>query len=210
MGFVGFDLFSKKKDYAAIAQEQEQQRQQAITKGTADINAAYAGFTPDFYKQRQQAYVDFAMPQVSQQYRQARNQIGFNLANRGLLQSSAAGGQFSDLNRTMSQATQSVQDTGQSQAQDLQRQIEASKNQQLGYLYQSADPAGAGAQAISSAASFAQPSTFAPVANAFSNLLNQYYYSQLINAYKPTSFVSMPPDMQSSPFPTTSIPGGQP
>lgn len=199
MGFVGFDLFHKGTDYASVAQQQEQQRQAAITKGTADINKAYAGFTPEFYQQRAQAYVDYAMPQVSQQYRQARNQIGFNLANRGLFGGSASGQQFSDLNRTMSQATQGVYDTGQSQAQQLQSNVEAAKNQQLSYLYQSADPSAAGAQAVSSAASFAQPSTFTPVANAFSNLMNQYYYSQLINSYRPTSFVSMPQDQSSSP-----------
>jgi hypothetical protein len=194
MGFLGAQLFHKDKDYTKIAINQEKGRQAAITQGTGDINKAYGGFGQDFYNQRAQAYQDYALPQLAQQYQQARNQVGFGLANRGLLHSGAAQTQWQGLNRQMSEGRQNIADIGLGQAQALQRQIEASKDTQLGFLYQSADPSKAGAQAIASAASFSQPSVYAPLANQFSGLLNQYYLSQLINSYKPSSFVQQPTD----------------
>lgn len=179
-------------DYGSAAQQQENRRQKAITQGTASINSAFSGFNPQFYNQRQQAYVDYALPQLAQQYQTNRNQVGFNLANRGLLGGSAAQSQLSQLNLANKQGAQNISDSGLAQAQQLQQQIEGQKNQLLGQLYQSADPSGAAASATSTAAGFAQPSVFQPLANQFGNIANAYYLSQLVNAYRPTSYVSVP------------------
>lgn len=187
MGFAGFDLImGGGPDYAGQAVSQEQQRQQAIQKGTDKINAAFAGFDPSFYQQRQQDYINYAMPQLSQQYRTNKNQVGFGLANRGLLGGSSATKQFSDLNVANAQAQQNIADQGITQAQQLQQQVENQRNTLLGQLYQSADPAGAGAAATQTAASFAVPNTWQPLANQFQNFANTYYLSQLINAYRPS------------------------
>lgn len=186
MGFALFDAASGGgPDYASIAQQQEQQRQQAITQGTQNINRAFAGFTPQFYQGRVKAYENFAMPQLSQQYQVNKNQVGFNLANRGIFGGSAANKQYGDLNTAMAQAQQGIADQGLAQANALQQQVEQQRNQLLGQLYQGADPSGAGAAAAQTAASFAQPSTFGPLANQFQNFANTYYLSQLINAYRP-------------------------
>lgn len=211
MSFVIADLASGGPDYASIAQQQEQQRQNRIAQGTTAINNAFAGFTPTFYQQRAQAYEDFALPQLSQQYQTNRNQVGFNLANRGLASSSAANKQWSDLARSLGQAKQQIADTGISQAQQLQQGVESQRNTLLNQLYQSADPANAGASAVNVAAGYAQPSTFAPLGNMFAGLANQYYLSQLINAYRPTSYVSSPPTYSASSgaLPPVSYGGGQ-
>lgn len=199
MSFVLGDLIGGGgPDYASVAAQQEQARQGRITQGTQAINQAFAGFTPSFYQQRAQAYDDFALPQLSQQYQTNRNQVGFNLANRGLTASSAANKQWSDLARSLGQAKQAVADTGISQAQQLQQSVEGQRSTLLNQLYQGADPAGAGASAVNVAAGYAQPSTFAPLGNMFAGLANQYYLSQLINAYRPTSYVSSPPTYSAS------------
>lgn len=183
---MGFELYSlvsgtgKTPDYAGQAAQLEAQRQQRIAQGTASINQIFGSYDDNFYNKRAKAYEDFAMPQLSQQYQQTRDQIGFNLANRGLQKSSAATKQWSDLFRNMQSAKQGVVDTGIGQANQLRQQIDAAKGTLLNQLYQSADPAGAAQQAVSTAASIAQPSTFAPLANQFSGLLNQYVVSSLL------------------------------
>lgn len=159
----------------------------------------FEGFQQPFFDQRAQDYVNFAMPQLSEQFRQTRDQTRFGLANRGLLGSSAGQTQFSNLARQMEQAKQGIQDTGRGQAQDLQRQILESKNALISQLYQSADPAQGMQQAIGTAASFRQPGVYAPLANQFSGLINQYYMNQLLNSYRPTSFVSSPQSMYGNP-----------
>jgi hypothetical protein len=200
MGFAVADLIKGNgNNYARTAQQQEQQRQNAIAGGTADINKAFSGFTPTFYQQRAQAYQDFALPQLSQQYETNRNQVGFNLANRGVLRSGTANKQWSNLARDLGQAKQTIADQGISQAEQLQQGVETQRQNLISQLYQGADPANAGASAIQVAANASQPSTFAPLSNMFANLANQYYLGQVINAYRPTSYVSAPPTYSASP-----------
>ena len=176
-------------DYAGMAAAQEAKRQALINKGTANINTAFQGFTPDFYNQRANAYAAFANPQLNQQYQTTRNQIGYGLANRGLTGSGSQAQQYSNLNQQLGIARQGILDTGRSQAQALQTNVEQQRQQLLNQLYQSADPAQAGISATNVAAGFAVPNAYAPLANQFSNLLNQYYASQLINSYRPASFI---------------------
>jgi len=190
MGFALFDAaFSDSPSYGDQAAKQEKARQAAIDQGTSDINNAFAGYNTDFYNQRAKAYQQFALPQLSQQYQQTRNQLMFNLANRGLLHSGAANTQWGQLQRTNAQDKQQIADTGISQSQDLQRQVEGQKSNLIGQLYQAADPASAAKQATATAASFTPPSTFTPLANMFGNIAQQYYLSGLINRNQPTSYI---------------------
>lgn len=203
--FVMLDIASGSPNYGNIAAEQEAARQRRIVEGTADINRAFSGFTPEFYQQRAKQYVDYALPQVGKQYREARDLIGYNLANRGMFGGSASQKQWGDLSDKFAQAKQNIVDTGQQQAQALQSEVERARDTQLGFLYQSADPAGATAGATAAAASLTYPTTLPIVTQQFTDLLNQYYYSQLVNSYRPTSYVSLPPGSGGS-----SLPSGQP
>lgn len=182
MGFALVDAFSGgAPDYAGQAASQEAARQARITKGTTAINNAFAGFTPDFYSKAQQAYMDFALPQFANQYNQTKAQIGFQLANRGITRGSSANKQWSDLARQTAVGKQALVDQGIGVSQGLQKDVAGAKNDLLSQLYQSADPAGATAGATAAASQFQIPSSFAPIANQFSGLINQYYISQLLN-----------------------------
>lgn len=150
----------------------------------------FEGFQPDFYAKRAQDYANFALPQVAEQYRDTRNAMLFGLANRGLSASSVGRTASANLERTAGTARQTVADTAIGQANQLRRDVERSRQEAIGQLYQSADPAQAFQSAIGSAASFRQPSTFAPIANLFSNLANQYYLSQVFNNYRQNPYAS--------------------
>jgi hypothetical protein len=81
-------------------------------------------------------------------------------------------------------ARQRIADEGLNQANTLKRGVEDARQQAINQLYQSADPAQALQGAVRSALNFQQPSTFAPIANMFSNIANQYATSQLLNSYR--------------------------
>lgn len=207
MGFAIFDAASGgPPDYASQAANQEQKRQNLIRQGTKSINQSFAGFTPQFYDKARQAYLDFALPQFATQYQDTKSQIGFGLANRGISTGSAAKKQWSDLARQTSVGQQAIADQATGVAQGLQKDVAASKNDLLNMLYQTADPAGAATQATSTAAGFQIPSTFAPIANQFSGLINQYYLGQILNnSRQPQGGVATSPGYGSyfAPLPAT-------
>lgn len=148
----------------------------------------FEGFQPDFYQKRAQAYTNYALPQVAQQYQTNRNSLLYGLSNRGLSNSSVAGHASAELERTANTARQTVADTGLEQANQLKRDVESARQQSVSQLYQTADPGQATQQAISSAASLRQPSTFAPIANMFSGLANQFYINQALNNFRQPTY----------------------
>lgn len=170
------------KDYAKEAAKAEAERQERIKSGIVDVNSAFAGFAPSFYDDRAKAYVDYALPQLATQYQGTRNKLMQNLASRGLLKSSAGTKQLSAFESRAQGAKQTIAETGRAQASELQKAVEDRRNLIIGQLYQSADPANARQSAISTAASFRQPSVFAPLANTFADLINSYYTNQFLEA----------------------------
>ncbi len=141
----------------------------------------YAGFQPAFFEQRAKDYINYAMPQFNQQAENTRNAISYNLANRGISGGSASKKAGSDFNKTETVGRQAIADTGRQQALDLFNQLEQSRESAISQLYQSANPASATQSALATSSRLSQPSAYAPIANMFSNLLNQYAVSRFIN-----------------------------
>ena len=146
--------------------------------------ATYEGFQPSFYDQRAQDYINYALPQEGQQYRTNLNATTYNLANRGLLNSSQATKQFSDLNRTDIAAKQNIADQAIAQSNALRQQVSNAQQQAIQMLYQTGDPNLAAHNAITAAASATGPSVFAPISNMFGNLATSIYTNQLLNQYR--------------------------
>jgi hypothetical protein len=144
----------------------------------------FTGFGPEFFQSRTKAYTDYAMPQVAEQYLDARNAQTYGLSNRGLLSSSLADQARSRLERTAGQSRQAVAEEGINQANTLKRNVETSRQNAINQLYQTADPARAFQSAISSASQLGVPSPFAPITNMFANLAQQYYTNQLLKGYQ--------------------------
>lgn len=146
----------------------------------------FEGFNEAFYKKRADDYVNFALPQVADQYRMNRDQMAFGLSNRGLSDSSVGNEARSNLERLSGVARQQVAETGIEQANMLKKDVEAARQRDIAQLYQSANPSQGVQSAISNAMQLRAPSTFAPIANMFGNLAQQYYTNQILNSYRPT------------------------
>lgn len=144
----------------------------------------FEGFQPEFFDKRAKAYVDYALPQLGDQYRDARDATIYGLSNRGLSNSTIASRANRRLEDTVGEGKQSIAESGINQANQLKKEIEDRRQQTIQQLYQTADPSQAFQSAISSASQFRQPSVFAPLTNMFSNLANQYYINQAIKGYQ--------------------------
>lgn len=144
-----------------------------------DGNKTFQGFDQSFFDKRQKAYEDFANPELNQQYANNRNNLVYSLANRGLSNSSFGNAQGSLLARDLQKGRQGIVDTGIQQVQDLKRGLESTRQQAISQLYQTGNPSQAVNSAISLSQNTTAPSPFAPLANAFGNVAQQYYLSQL-------------------------------
>lgn len=145
---------------------------------------SFEGFQDPFFEKRAQDYVDFALPQLADQYRTNQRGILYGLSNRGLDQSTVADEAVSNLERVAGEGRQQIAESGLAQANQLRKDVEGARQEAIRQLYQSADPAQATQSAIRSAAGFQSPSVFAPIANMFTNIANQYMTSRLLNNYQ--------------------------
>lgn len=161
-------------DYEKEASKAATRKNKLIKQGKAQVESTFAPFDNDYYRQRVQAYINYALPQLGQQYRGVSNAMQFGYANRGLRGSSAEQQGKSKLGTEMAGRQQTIADEGVRQAQELQREIEAQKTNIMSQLYTAADPASAATSAVNVASSFRAPSTFTPLTNMFSDLLNTY------------------------------------
>ena len=174
-------------DAGAQARAQQEQQQKQIEQATSQINKSFAGFTPQFYNQRAQAYENYALPQYQQQFQDTQNQLGFKLAGQGLSDSSQATQLGEKLGQQGSQAQQQIAQTGIQGAQSLQQQVEQERQNLIGQANAASDPLSVANSAIGTAASFTAPSAFAPVGQFFQNFANTYLAGALNNLYSPNS-----------------------
>lgn len=155
-----------------------------LNKGDLFVKApdqTYAGFNDDFFNRAGQAYINYATPQLAQQYKSTKDSMLYGLANRGLSQSGAKNKAMSDLSLITGRQQQNIADTARETSQDLRSQIEAARSAAINQLYQTGDPSTALQSATSAAAGFQVPQAFNPIANAFSGLANQYASNMLYN-----------------------------
>lgn len=153
-------------------------------------NKTYEGFGDNFYNGVAKDYINYALPQLSDQYTAARDSIMFGLQNRGLQNSSSQDKAMSDLTITTGRQEQQIADNARAAANELRQSVERARQEAINQLYQTADPAGALQGAVSTASQFKVPQTFTPILNTFSQLANQYAMSQLFNNFTPAMYAN--------------------
>lgn len=144
----------------------------------------FEGFQQPFFDKRAQDYVNFALPQLADQYRQNRSAMLFGLSNRGLSNSTVAKQANQQIERAAGTGRQQIAETGIQQANALKQDVENARQTAINQLYQTGDPSQAVSSAINTASQLRMPSTFAPIADAFSGIARSYYTNQLLNSYR--------------------------
>jgi len=165
---------------------QQQQQQQALTEQSVNqINQAFGGFNPQFYKGISNAYLAYALPQLWNQYSGMRNQLGYNLANQGILNSTAAQQGQQQLGQAMASGQANIGSQAVQQAQNLQQQVAQQKANLMAQAQSATSPSSIGQQATAMAGSLSGPSYFAPIGNMFSGLGQLFAAQQAANTYNP-------------------------
>ena len=77
----------------------ELERQAKIDEGKTYIDDTFAQFDDEFYDQQTKNYLDFATPQLTDQFNQAAKNLTLQLADAGLLNSSVAAEKRGALNK---------------------------------------------------------------------------------------------------------------
>lgn len=161
------------------------QKKQTMAQQNAvgQVNSAFSGFTPAFYKGVGDAYQNFAEPQLQQQYQSTANQLGFKLANQGLDKSSQGRFLNNQLQNTMSQGQTQIGQDAVSQENSLKQQVGNSQANLVAQASSSNNPGNVGASALGVAQGFTNPSSFAPIGQAFNQFGSQYLNNQYNQLY---------------------------
>jgi len=168
---------------AGAARQAQIDQQKSIADATDKINQVFGGYDDAFYKKRTQAYEDYAMPQLQNQFAQTQKKSLFGLADQGLWNSSAARNTNQQLQLANSQNEQNIANTALGQSNDLRKQIASQQQSLIGQANVASDPLSVAGQAALTAGSFAAPSAFAPIGDLFGTFANSYLTKQNSNLY---------------------------
>lgn len=156
-------------DWAARqADQQEQQRQSNIRSGTTAINHQFdSQFNDDFYKGRRQGFLDYANPQLDDQYADTRKQLTYWLDSRGLLDSSIRAQKEAELQKKYDINKRSVTDQALNYENDARNQVSDARSGLIRDLQATGDASGAQQAATNRATALTAAPTYSPLANLF-------------------------------------------
>lgn len=128
------------------------------------------GFDDNFYNQRAQNYMQFAMPQLEDQYSKAQEQLMYALARTGRLQSTTRGNRFADLQQDYDIQKTNVADKAQGYAADARSNVERARADLVALNNSVADPTAIAQQAQLSSNVMRSAPAFDPLAPLFQNV----------------------------------------
>lgn len=128
------------------------------------------GFDDNFFAQREQAYQQFATPQLEDQYAKAQENLLMALARTGRLQSSTRGERFGELQRDFDIQKTNVADKARQYAGDARSQVESARADLVALNNSVADPTAIAQQAQLSSSAMRSAPAFDPLAPLFQNV----------------------------------------
>lgn len=157
-------------DTAFQAQMDEQERQNRIRQGTTSINTQFDNqFNDDFYTGRRQSFLDYANPQLADQFADTRKKLTYWLDSRGLLDSSVRADKEAELQKLYDQNQRQVTDQGLNYENDAKNKVADARAGLIRDLQASGDNQGAVQAATNRATALSAPDTYSPLADMFSS-----------------------------------------
>lgn len=155
---------------AAERRRQEEARQARIRAGNQAINNTFSQFDDDFYKGRETAYLDFANPQIQDQYQDAFEQLRKRLAMAGLSQSSESARRMGKLEKQLGEQQLAAAQRAAQAASEARGSIESARSGLQSQNMNMADPALASQNALERATRLNQIPVFDPLTNLFAGV----------------------------------------
>lgn len=163
---------------AAQARADEMARQKRIREGTQRINVLFDGdgtqenpgqFGDSFYDARKMSYLDYATPQLNDQYAQAQKDLAFALDRSGMLDSSIRAQKQAELQKQYDINRQQVADKGLELSTQARGNVEDARANLISMLNATGDVEGAISSAMTRAKALSQPDTYSPLGQMFSS-----------------------------------------
>lgn len=155
-------------DEAAQARADEQARQAKIRSGTERIDQIFANnFTDKSFDDREQAYLDYALPQADAQYEDAVKGLTFNLARKGMLDSSTRAEQSADLSTQNDTVRRQIGSTALDTATGARADVEAARAELIKMLNATGDVEGATNSALTRAQLLTKQPAYSPIGQLF-------------------------------------------
>lgn len=129
-------------------------------------------FTPEFFNNRRQAYLDYANPQLEDQYGKANKELTFSLARSGLLDSSVRGQKLGDLQKLYDTQKQAVADKALSSETDARNSVEDARSNLISTLNATGDAQGAANSALARSTALSAPAAYSPLGQLFTDFTN--------------------------------------
>lgn len=151
----------------------EEARQRRIAQGKQQLNQIFGGLTQGanpLWEQHEQAYLDYANPQLQDQYGDAREGLGYTLARQGQLSSSLAGERFADLSRDNQIQQGEIADRARGYGNRARQNISDQRQSLMALLQSSADPSATSSQARSAVSSLQERPSFTALGPLFQNV----------------------------------------
>lgn len=170
------------RDIADDLKEQERLRQERITQGRAAIDSAFSRFDDNYFRNFAGDFTNYYNPQIDEQFNRAMGTTRAALKNRGIDQSTVAGGAFSDLMRDRLRARTDVANNAAAGAASLRGNVERTRSDLYGLNESAADPAAANARATAEATAIVGPQSYSPLGQVFAASMQPLVAG--VNAYR--------------------------
>lgn len=148
---------------------EEEARQGRITQGKENIDAAFAGYGDDFYRGIAADYMNYATPQIDDQYVDAMKNLRIALDRSGLLQSSERIDRENDLKKRLAAQELAAARKGESIANAMRTNLANVKSNLLTQNASLADPTLIASTAANQIMANTQVPEYNPLTNLFAN-----------------------------------------
>lgn len=167
-GLTGKSAADAANSAAAQARAEEEARQQRIRQGQAQVNDIFGrNFTDAFYQGRQNAYLNYATPQLDRDYEDARKKLTFALDRAGTLNSSVRAEKEAELDEVLAKQQQAVRDKALGYANTARNNVEGARSELISALNASGDATAAVNSANNRIATLSAQDTFSPLTGLF-------------------------------------------
>ncbi len=155
---------------AGQARADEQARQERIRAGTARIDDIFSqNFNDASYGARKQSYLDYATPQLEDQYAKAQKELVYALDRGGNLDSSTRAQKLGELEQLYGTNKQAVADQGLAYETQARTAVEDARADLIRTLNSTGDADGAANSAISRSGALSQPDAYSPLGQLFTD-----------------------------------------
>ena len=136
----GKKMLQFEKQQIKAAEKKEAERQARLKLGKENIEGKFGAIGDDFYNKYNNSYLDYYMPQVQDQYIDARDDLNFGYGRAGTLKSSMATKGAADLFKRKLEQDAMVRSQGDAATGQLRNSVLEAKNSSINQLYATEDP----------------------------------------------------------------------